>query len=481
MDIGIVIDHLNKELGLNLSANYYSRIAEWVSWWQGYSKTFHRFKVAGVDGKITDRDLYSLRMAKKVCEDWASILLNEKTEIVLGDKQSQVYLTGDRNTGGVLGDNAFWQNGNALMEKAFATGTGAAILRFDNLKASSGKIVPNQATQIRLDYLPASSIVPLTIQAGVVTEAAFVSEVLEHGKSYVYVETHLKTTAGYRINNRYYEEKGGGLKAVELPEGILEELELATPYPLFSLVSPNIVNNIPGSDGVGLGISVYANAVDNLKGVDLAYNNFCRDFYLGGKKVFLGQEMVKKAADGTVLTPDDVAQQLFVQVGDSYAGQEAAIHEHNPDLRVADNKDGVQAQLDYLSFKCGLGTKHYQFNAGSIVTATQYMGDKQELVQNASKHYITVEGFLQRLCRAILWAGRYICGQPVNPETEIAVNFEDSYIIDKESERQRDLQEMRDGILQKWEYRAKWYGEDEATARAMVAKDSDSIMGFGDA
>lgn len=30
------------------------------------------------------------------------------------------------------------------------------------------------------------------------------------------------------------------------------------------------------------------------------------------------------------------------------------VQEHNPDLRVADNTAGIQAQLDYLSFKVGL-------------------------------------------------------------------------------------------------------------------------------
>lgn len=56
-----------------------------------------------------------------------------------------------------------------------------------------------------------------------------------------------------------------------------------------------------------------------------------------------------------------------------------------------------------------------------------------------------------------------VVGLPVDPETAVTVQFEDSYVIDKESERLRDQQEVRDGLLQKWEYRMKWYGEDEAT------------------
>ena len=80
-----------------------------------------------------------------------------------------------------------------------------------------------------------------------------------------------------------------------------------------------------------------------------------------------------------------------------------------------------------------------------------------------------------------MWVGKNICGESVDPDTPVKVNFEDSYIIDKESERLRDQQEVRDGLMQKWEYRVKWYGEDEATAKNMAgAERSDNeYMGFG--
>ena len=34
------------------------------------------------------------------------------------------------------------------------------------------------------------------------------------------------------------------------------------------------------------------------------------------------------------------------------------------------------------------------------------------------------------------------------------------------------MQEIRDGVRQKWEYRVKFFGEDEQTAKAMTASDS---------
>lgn len=484
MNIRTVIEYLNNELGYGLSSEYYTKyIAEWVNWWKGYHKPFHHFKELS-DQRVIERDMYTLKMAKKVCEDWAAILLNEKTEIVIEDKTSSEFIQGKDGTGGVFSDNDFWVRANDLVERAFMSGSGAFVLRLNGMTLSGNQVVKDKDTKIRIHYVTATNMIPISMKNGIITEIAFVSDVLDKGKSFIYLETHSLDGEKYVITNQYFRVVNDQMEEVPLPGGIAPMIHTGSSIPWFSVISPNIVNNIDGSNG--LGISVFANAIDSLKGVDLAFNNFCRDLKLGGKKVFLNQSLTRRDESGAVITPDDVAQQLFVQVGEEYIGENGSqkmIHEFNPDLRVQGNKDAVQSMLDYLSFKCGLGTKHYQFNAGSIVTATQYMGDKQELVQNASKHYIVVERSLKELVRAILWAGREVLGESVDPETQITVNFEDSYVIDKESERLRDQQEIRDGLMQKWEYRVKWYGEDEETAKMMVGSDlaDDDLMGFGGA
>ncbi|MDD4390599.1 MAG: hypothetical protein PHW03_07335 [Eubacteriales bacterium] len=479
MNIRLIIDLLNKEKGYILSSDYYANIDTWRDWWRGFHKPFHEFSEISGNTRKT-RKLYTLKMGKKVCEDWAAILLNEKTEIVVDDKASAEFLQGDDGTGGVFGKVSFWQKGNELVEKAFYSGTGAFVVKLDGMKLQGKTIIKSPNAAVRIDYLTAHNIIPLTVKNGVITEAAFASEVFEKGKKFVYLEIHELSEGGYQISNRYFSAENDQLKSASLPEGVLPLINTGSDIPLFAIFGPNIVNTIPGSNG--LGMSIYAHAIDNLMGVDLAFNNFCRDFKLGGKKVFYSESLVRTDENGNKITPDDVMQQLFsvVEAPLREDGKNNMMTEYNPDLRVTDNKDGIQAQLDYLSFKVGFGTKHYQFNSGQIVTATQYTGDKQELIQNASKHYIVIERALKQLVKAILWAGKEIIGQPINPDAKITINFEDSYIIDKESERLRDLQEIRDGLMQKWEYRVKWYGEDEETAKKMIGVDltDDALLGF---
>lgn len=478
MDIRAVVNIINKELGATISPDYYSHIEEWRQWWAGYVGSFHHFRETTDIGKKKERDLYSMKMAKKICEDWAACLLNEKTQIVIKDKASSEFLQGPeakQSTGGVFGNISFWDEANSLVEKAFYSGTGAFVMKLDGLLAGDeGNVLTSPEASIRMEYLPAMCIFPITVRYHQITEVAFASESTVRGKKHIYVEIHTLENGLYVIQNKYFKNDGGNLVPAALPEGVAERINTGSPYPFFSIIHPNTVN--PYENSMGLGCSIFSHAIDNLKGVDIAYNNFNRDLWLGGKKVFYNRELTKTLGvdnDGKPIyvAPDDMLQQLFVSVGDEFGDDKKLVHEFNPDLRVADNRDAVQAQLDYLSFKCGMGTRHYQFNSSmraSQVTATQYMGEKQELKQNAAKHGIVVEEALQGIVRAILWAGKNILGQPVDPETPIVVVFSDGYIVSDEEKKADDRQDILNGVMQRWEYRVKWYGDDEETAKAIT-------------
>lgn len=478
MNISDIIQYLYKEYGYDIDGSYYENILNWRHWWKGYYKPFHRYKE--ISGKMqTHRDMYTLKMAKKVCEDWASILLNEKTQIEIDDKSVQDYICGDDNNKGLLREINFWSQANELVEKAFYSGTGAFVVKINGMLTDGESIIKTKDAKIHIDYLTALNIVPLTVRNGRITEVAFASEVMEKGNKYTYLEMHTLENGMYKITNKYFETTNGKFIEKPLPSGIAAEINTGSSIPLFAIIKPNVVNIYDNSNG--LGMAVFGKAIDNLKGVDLAYNNFNRDIKLGGKKVFYNDTIIQYDDDGTPITPDDIAQQLFVKIGDSDMDESKMVQEYNPLLRVQENTDAIQSQLDYFSFNCGLGTKHYQFNSGSVVTATQYMGDKQDLIQNSSKHMIIIEQALIDLVNAIVWVGREIIGLPLAEKFNVVINFEDGFIIDKEAEREKDLIEVRDGIMTKWEYRVKWYGDSEEEAKKIVGAEmtDDELMGFG--
>ena len=50
------------------------------------------------------------------------------------------------------------------------------------------------------------------------------------------------------------------------------------------------------------------------------------------------------------------------------------------------------------------------------------------------------------------------------------MQFDDSILNDPDVQKQQDAQDVRDGLMAKWEYRAKWYGESEDIAKARISE-----------
>jgi len=69
-----------------------------------------------------------------------------------------------------------------------------------------------------------------------------------------------------------------------------------------------------------------------------------------------------------------------------------------------------------------------------------------------------LEDVLKRLVRIIIRLG-IVTGNTLDQNTDIVIDFDDSIIEDKGTERQQDRQDVSMGVMRHEEYRAKWYGE----------------------
>ena len=96
----------------------------WLQYYKGNVAKFHQFNEYNGSKNITRRRK-TLNMPKKVCEDWANLLLNEKTDVVVGDDKQQDKLWE------LLDNVRFWVKGNEGVEKTFALGTGAFVESVD--------------------------------------------------------------------------------------------------------------------------------------------------------------------------------------------------------------------------------------------------------------------------------------------------------------------------------------------------------------
>jgi len=356
------------------------------------------------------------------------------------------------------------------------------VLSAENLTVVKGKAVPGPDTRLKLDYDPASCILPLRVERGIVTEAAFVSECMMEGKPAVYLQTHTGNETRRTIRNEWFRVTDGVsgapvFEALQAPPGTAESITVEGSPPWFTLFSPAAVKNLDG--GTGLGMSVFAEALSEAQGIDLAFDNYREDIRLGHKKIFYSADICRKVVDQEgvehSIPPDDDVQSQFVTLPQKEGSldQSSEYHEYNPDLRVEQNHKAVQDMLNLFSFKCGLGCHRYNFELGNVTTATEYNGSRQDLVASANKNQIPIEGALVGIVRAILWAAKNLQGAAVDPETPISVDWDDSYITDAETRMSQMRDDALSGLLPRYKYLSARYGVSEEDARKLAQEAAD--------
>lgn len=463
----IVIKYL-KKLGYEPQVGYYGNISYWKQWWQNSVKKFHEYH----DQNGDKRELYKLGMAKRGCEDWASILYTEKDSMVCNNSVNQAYL--DKQLKKLKFDDIIPEN----IENAFWSGTLGTIVRVTGAIKENNELRADEKTKIKLINVTADKIIPLRVENGEIIDVAFVSKTTKENKNTYYIEIHeLKEDEGYVIRNIFIDDDGNE----QSKKGVIPEYSTHSNIPLFDLLGPRIVNNLDNNNG--LGVSVYANAIDQLKGVDIAYNNYVMDSVLGGKKVFYNKSLVKynvrqitDSKTGETITqeipvyPDDITKQQFQVLSDEMqtANDQTLIQEYNPSLRITDNEDNINLALNLYAFKIGLGKSRYKFENGAVVTATQYIGENQDLVANAKKHRNALNDYTVGIARAILLLGRILFNAGTDENDEIALTNKDGFLVDDETLQEQYRQDFQAGLMSKVTYLMKARGMTEEQAKKEI-------------
>lgn len=447
----------------------YSHIGTWRNWIDGTVKGVHSYyqKVDTTSNRKRKMKRRRTNMLLKASEDWASILLNEKTQITVEDDAAQKYLMGEDEISGVLGRTNFWACANGLIATSRWSGTAAFEIYIKKMDVSEedGKILSGD--DIGINFLSAEQIIPISYENRTCTECAFASEKTVRGEPMTTVTAHTRGEDGtYNITIITLDKSG-------TVTGEPQTLKTGSLVPWFAIVRKSGENTYDPESPFG--VSIVSGSEDVLVGLDVAFDNFITDFILGRKMVLMSQNMLNTNKDGEYIPPQDDDIQVFVNAGDSVLDGKM-YQEYNPKLRVDENSNGLQKMLDMFSFKVGFGTKHYQFDGQKIVTATEYVGDKQDLVQNASKEMIVIEAALKSVITAILWIGKYIIGENINNDAKITIDFDDGYIIDEDTERKQWIEDVKNGFRKPWEYRVKYFGETEEEAKRNAGATLDELL-----
>lgn len=263
-----------KKAGIDtIDASFYRKIAEWVSWYEGNVRNFSFYKVYGGRGTYKRCRRKSMGMAKKLSEDIADLLLNERVTITLDDEATHNFVHQ------ILDDNRFLVMGNDYQERKAFTGTVAYIPYLDNAEITEdGTVISGK---ISINYVDAPNIFPVSWNNGKVTECIFVFPHTIARKKYVQLQSHLLENGKYVIKNTVLRCDSGSQEGTELPEKewkqlkpfkeLAKEVRTGSSEAQFVIDRLNITNN--ADENNPMGVAIFANAIDTLKKLDIEYDS----------------------------------------------------------------------------------------------------------------------------------------------------------------------------------------------------------------
>lgn len=427
----------------------------WRQWYKGKVDKFHKYKVYTGKRKL-EQERKTLNMGAEACQKWADLLLNEKVQIHTSDENTTALL--DR----LLNQVNFYIRGNNLIELAFALGGGFFVQYWDGNKTAQKYITQDKA-------------LPISWNSGELTEVAFVSNKIINRKRYVYIETHLLDDNGnYVIDNILAEENNNGSALVEAPKDVYNRINLEqkwetnSPKPKFQMIRPNVANKVDFD--CPYGTSCFSGAVDVMKTIDCIFDSYFNEFILGRKRIFVkdGMARVQQNENGEDVEVFDPQDAVFYQLPDE--DDTEAIHESNPQLRVAEHTEALEKQLAVFSRKCGFGSDGFKWENGSVTTATQVISENSDEFRTLKKHEIILNQAITAMCFGLLEVEASNSGISYPEDLTITVDFDDSIIEDTGEQQRRSLIELQNGVIDRVQYLIETRKMSEEEALNFIAK-----------
>jgi hypothetical protein len=241
-------------------------IRMWHEWMQSVG-SFYDYRDTDGFGRIYEVHRRSIHPAMRVCQEWGSLLLNDKTSVVCENQAATEWLDD------FFTKTGFMPQAQNTVVRAFGMGTGAWALWIDA-----------DARKVRIRHYDARMVIPLTWDEEGVSECAFVTRAFYRGKAVDQLQMHLRGGLGldgnfsspsqpespdasspsesslsrgnqaspsqsfpsqncggtYKIVTAIFDEDGNLVE----PSGVCTEYDTGSPFPTFSIVKPAVDNTL---------------------------------------------------------------------------------------------------------------------------------------------------------------------------------------------------------------------------------------------
>lgn len=422
----------------SISNNMISKIEEWKRMYKGGAEW------------VNNDSVYSLRLEQGIVREFSNIVLNEMSSKVTNEKLETIY----KNSIKTLNENL--QSGLAL-----------------------GSFIIKPLGSNKVEYITADNFIPIEFDAqGRLTKVIFFD--IKHGGENVFykrAEYHSLDKNGLTIINKAFQSSNINELGKEVPLSYVEEwahLREYINYPLmlkpdFGYYRNPIKNNI---DDSFCGVSIYDSAIDLIKKADIQFGRLDWEFESGERAINV---------DITALQPTPVLDKngktkykvpklnerlykglnLEDKSGDLY-------QEFSPEFRDGSIINGLEEYKRNIEFSVSLSYGDLSNPQTIEKTATEIKSAKKRKYNMVTAIQKNLKDCLEDLAYALaFYNGLATSGY------EFICDFKDSILVDEETERQQDRQDVSMGVMQLWEYRMKWFGETEEQAKKMIPQQAD--------
>ncbi len=388
-------------------------------------------------------NVQSLRLEKSIVRELSNIVLNEMTAKVKNKSLDDIFQTAVRDL-------------NMNLQRGLATG--AMIIK------PLGKD--------KVQYVSANAFIPIEYDGrGRLIKVIFPEFKEAGGRYYTRLEYHdFSELSGLTITNRAYMSASAGTLGREIPLDSVEEwkkLEKHIRYPkmtrpAFGYYRNPIDNDIDGSN---CGVSVFDSAIELIKRSDVQFGRLDWEFESGERAIHVDEAALR--TDGTL---PKLNKRLYRAIDVDTGDGGELYKEFSPQLRQEDIIAGLEEYKRHIEFTVGLSYGDISNPQTVEKTATEINAAK------ARKYNLVtaIQNNLRDCLDDLVFALSFYNSLATTNYTFIC-DFKDSILTDEETERKQDIQDLNLGILNDWEYRAKWYGENEKEAKGNLPQTAEVI------
>lgn len=339
---------------------------------------------------------------------------------------------------------------------------------------------------IEVDIIHQDNFLPISYNAmGEITAAVFLEYKIIGDKKYTRLEYHDFKDGSCTIKNIAYvksnliKDNSLGKKTIlaSVPEWsqLQEEVVIdSITRPLFSyfkIPQANIIDvNSP------LGVSCYAKATDLIKEADKQYSRILWEYEATEAAINASESLFKLTKKGEYELPEGKKRLFRTFAWEDRSGK-PLLDSYSPNIRDNSLFNGLNNILRKVEFNCGLAYGTLSEINDVSKTATEIKTSKQRSYSTVKDIQKSLEKALKDLILSLndLSTLYKLNTGTIDVDNDVSFEWDDSLILDKDTELESMRNDVAAGILRPEIYLAKKYGVSEEEALEMMPDIENSI------